>query len=130
MRAREFVREGVEHGIQQGVARALPASYNITSLPNQDNYLQYRFTVAMAGAKGRKKRAEDGIKDYDKISQFGRNQVVISYDPDVGEWIDDALDQMGLPAQSAELVSTTQSEEQREISNTRSPVKGFKGYPR
>ena len=129
MRAREFISEGSQHGISADVAKALPASYNITSLPNQDNYLQYRFTVAMAGAKGRKKREEDGIAEYNKISQFGRNQVVISYDPDVGEWIDDALEQMGLPKQSAELVSSKKSEEDISTSAT-SPIVGFKGYPR
>lgn len=129
MRAREFIFEGAEHGIAAGVARALPASYNITSLPNQDNYLQYRFGVAMAGAKGRQRREQDGIQEYDKISQFGRNQVVVSYDPDVGDWIDDALTQMGLPTQSAERVSTQRSEEDTGT-NTKSPVKGFRGYPR
>ena len=129
MRAREFVREGAEHGITAGVAKALPASYNITSLPNQDNYLQYRFGVAIAGAKGRRRREEDGIADYDKISQFGRNQVVVSYDPDVGDWIDDALQQMGLPTKSAELVSSVRSEEDIGV-DTKSPIKPFKGYPR
>lgn len=129
MRAHEFLNEGVEHSIQKDVAKALPASYNITSLPNQDNYLQYRFTVAMAGAKGRKQREEDGVAEYDKISQFGRNQVVVSFDPDVGDWIDDALGQMGLSASSAERISTVKSEESAEISN-KSPIKGFKGYPR
>lgn len=129
MRAREFIREGAEHSIQQDVAKALPASYNIESLPNQDNYLQYRFSVAMAGAKGRKKREEDGVAPYDKISQFGRNQVVVSYDPSIEEWIDDALEQMDLPVRSAKLISTKQSEESSSTQNT-SPVKAFKGYPR
>ena len=129
MRAREFINEGAEHGLQQDVAKALPASYNIESLPNQDNYLQYRFTVAMAGAKGRKKREEDGVAEYNKISQFGRNQVVVSYDPSIEEWIDDALEQMDLPARSAKLISTKQSEETPGTANL-SPVKAFKGYPR
>lgn len=129
MRAHEFLNEGAEHTIQKDVAKALPASYNITSLPNQDNYLQYRFGVAMAGAKGRKQREKDGVADYDKISQFGRNQVVVSFDPDVGDWIDDALGQMGLSTTTAERISTPGSEEASGTGN-KSPIKGFKGYPR
>ena len=53
MRAHEFISEGRIGSIAPDVARALPATYVIPELPNQDPYLQYRFGVAMASAKGK-----------------------------------------------------------------------------
>ena len=49
MRAREFITE--QHGtLAQDVSRALPGTYTISDLPNNDFYKQYRFGVAMADA--------------------------------------------------------------------------------
>lgn len=121
------IYEGRTGSLQPEVAAALPATYAIPELKNQDPYLQYRFSVAMAGAKGRKKREEDGVKEFQRESPWGENEVVVSLDPHIEEYIDDALAQMGL--RGKRLISTLKSEEAPGIDKT-SPVIGFKGYPR
>jgi hypothetical protein len=125
MRAYEFLSEGRTGSIQDDVAKALPATYAIPELKNQDPYLQYRFGVAIAGAKGAKKRAEDNIPAYDRESAWGENEIVVSYGHDAGEYIDDALKSMGMSGKKR--LSTTKSEEASDV-DTKSPVIGFKGF--
>lgn len=130
MRARDFIKslsEAKAVGLEPETARSLPATYVIPQLPNQDPYLQYRFGVAMAGAKGAKKRAEDGVSSYSKESVWGENEIVVSFDPDIEEHIDDALKQMGMKGKK--LISTRKSEESPDIVH-QSPIKPFKGYKR
>ena len=57
MRAREFVSEGKTGTIARDVGLALPVAFKIPALKNQHPYLQYRFGVAIAGAKGEIGRA-------------------------------------------------------------------------
>ena len=125
MRAREFINEGRTGSIQDDVAKALPATFSIPELKNQDPYLQYRFGVAIAGAKGAKKRAEDNVPSFDKESLWGENEIVVSFDPNVEEWLDDALKMMGMKGKKR--LSTPKSEEANDVS-TKSPVTGFKGF--
>jgi len=126
MRAHEFISEGRTGSLAPDVADALPATYVIPELPNQDPYLQYRFGVAMAAAKGASERASDGIPPFSKSSAWGENQIVIGYmDPKTGEYIDDALKQMGLHGKK--MISTPTSEEATDVDLV-SPVKAFKGF--
>ena len=130
MRAREFVTEGRTGSITQDVGRALPGAFKIPALKNQDPYLQYRFGVAIAGAKGAEQRRKDGVPPFDgKSSVFGENEIVVSYDPHVIDYIHDALRAMGMPASDAVQIGTMASEEATDVVK-RSPVTGFKGYPR
>ena len=129
MRAREFVKEGRTGSITHDVGLALPGAFKIPALKNQDPYLQYRFGVAMAGAKGAAQRAKDGVPQFSPESVFGENEIVISYDPHVVDYIHDALRSMGLPPSDAVRIGTQGSEEAPDVSKT-SPIKGFKGYPR
>jgi hypothetical protein len=130
MRAREFVSEGRTGTIQQDVGRALPGAFKIPALKNQDPYLQYRFGVAIAGAKGAAQRARDDVPAFDgKESVFGENEIVVSYDPHVVDYIHDALRAMGMPPSDAVQIGTMASEEATDV-DTVSPVKGFRGYPR
>lgn len=124
MRAREFVSEAIDK-LLPDQAGALPATYAIPELPNQDPYLQYRFGVALAGAKGAKKRAEDNVADAASASEWGENEIVVSYGHDAGEYIDDALKTMGLKGKK--LISTPTSIETSQIKHV-SPVQGFKGF--
>ena len=118
MRAREFIVE--QHGgMQNDVARALPATYAIPALQNQDPYKQYRFGVAIAGAKGRK--SETNAPEMSKDTPWGENQIVVSYSNTIDEYIDDALKAVGLGPGDKKLISTPQSEES-ENANTKSPV--------
>ena len=130
MRAREFIAEGKTGSIAPDVGRALPGAFKIPALKNQDPYLQYRFGVAIAGAKGAKQRAEDGVPAFDgKESEFGENEIVVSYDPHVVDYIHDALRAMGMPPSDAVQIGTMKSEEATDVDKV-SPVKAFKGYPR
>lgn len=110
-------------------ARALPATFTIPKLPNQDPYKQYRFGVALAAAKGAKQRAKEGAQPFSPASLWGESQIVVSYDPDIDEWLDDALKMVGLNPRDKQMVSSRTSDETPDTS-TSSPVKGFKGYPR
>jgi hypothetical protein len=125
MRAHEFITEGRTGSLQDDVARALPATYVIPELPNQDPYLQYRFGVAIAGAKGAKKRSEDNVPAFSKESAFGENEIVVSYGEDMGPIIADALKSMGMSGKKQ--LSTTKSEEVNDVA-AKSPVIAFKGY--
>ena len=95
MRAREFILEDIDGrtgSITYDVARALPGAWKIPALKNQDPYLQYRFGVAIAGAKGAEQRAKDNVPEFDGAeSVFGENEIVVSYDPKAEIWIKDAL---------------------------------------
>ena len=127
MRAREFINEGHTGSLAPDVGYSLPGAWVIPELKNQDPYLQYRFGVAIAAAKGRAAREQDNIEPYSKESIFGENEIVVSYDPKTGEYIDDALAQMGLHGKKQ--IATMKSEEMPGVVKT-SPVKAFKGYPR
>ncbi len=132
MRAKEFIAEDVQGrtgSITQDVALALPGAFKIPKLQNNDPYKQYRFGVAIAGAKGRAQRKKDGVPDYEKDSIFGENEIVVSYDPNVEEWIDDALQTMGMSSKDCVRIATQDSEEMPDVEKV-SPVVAFKGYKR
>ena len=126
MRAFEFISESRTGSLSPDVAKALPATFVIPELPNQDPYLQYRFGVAIAGAKGSEQRSKDGVPPFSKDSAWGENQIVSGYmEPNIGADIDDALKQMGL--RGKKLISTKDSEEAEDVDKT-SPVVSFKGF--
>jgi hypothetical protein len=132
MRAREFILEDIDGrtgSITYDVGRALPGAFKIPKLQNQDPYLQYRFGVAIAGAKGAKQRAADGVPPFEQDKTFGENMIIVSYDPDVKTYIDDALHTMGMPASDAVQIGSLKSEEMPEVEKS-SPLKPFKGYGR
>ena len=131
MRAKEFINESVDTGrsgsLQQDIALALPGAWKIPALKNQDPYLQYRFGVAIAGAKGAEQRSKDGVPNFEEDDIFGENEFVASYDPRTGEYIRDAQVSMGLKASDAVQIATMKSEEMPSVVK-RSPINSFKGY--
>ena len=120
MRAREFI---TEQKLPDRISRPLPATWVIPELQNQNAYIQYRFSVALAGARA----ARNGdIPRMDKNSVWGENQLVSGYmHPEVAEDIDFALGEMGLKGKK--LVTTEKSEETPNTGIV-SPIKSFKGY--
>lgn len=129
MRAKEFISEQ-RLALSAEVARALPGTYTIPGLPNSDFYKQYRFGVAMAGARGHIERENDGIEPYnfEKETPWGENMIVSSYmDADIEKDIDFAMREVGVTGKR--LISTPKSEEGPGVDKT-SPVKAFKGYKR
>ena len=130
MRAKEFISESAGIALSQDVSRAIPGTYTIPGLPNSDFYKQYRFGVAMAGARGHVEREKDGIPDYrfDKETPWGENMIVSSYmDEKIEQDIDLAMKEIGVTGKR--LISTPDSEESIDVDKT-SPVKAFKGYKR
>jgi hypothetical protein len=125
MRAKEFISESRTGSLQPDVASALPATYSIPELKNQDPYLQYRFGVAIAGAKGAQKRSEDNVPPFVEQSAWGENEIVVSYGLDLDNIIDDALKSMGMSGKKR--LSTVKSEETSDV-NKSSLLKGFKGF--
>lgn len=125
MRAKEFINEEKIQGLLPDQADALPATYAIPELPNQDPYLQYRFGVAIAGAKGKKARERDGVSTPAASTAWGENEIVVSYGHDAGEFIDDALKTMGLKGKR--LISSPTSIETTDVGK-KSPINSFKGY--
>lgn len=134
MRAREFIFEQRLDQIHDGLdvaSKALPNTYVIPELKNNDFYDLYRFGVAIAAVRGEQGKS-DGVMDgyepeFRATSAWGEQQVVSSFDPDVGKVIDQALSKVGKSGKKA--VSTPDSDEMDDT-ETGSPMKPFKGYKR
>ena len=129
MRAKEFITEQ-RVALSVDIARALPGTYTIPGLPNSDFYAQYRFGVAMAGARGQIERQQDSIPPYnfEKETPWGENMIVSSYmDKNIENDIDYAMKEVGVSGKR--LISTEKSEEAVDVVKS-SPVKAFKGYKR
>jgi len=123
MRAKEFITE--QSNLPQRIANPLPAAWVIPELQNQNAYLQYRFSVALAGAKAVR---NGDIPRTSKDSVWGENQIVSGYmNPGTAEDIDFALGEMGLSGK--ELVTSEKSEETSDTGII-SPLNAFKGYKR
>jgi hypothetical protein len=131
MRAHEFITESVTDGLSVA-SYALPNTYIIPELKNNDFYQLYRFGVAIADVRGTS-GPDDGVQnefkhDFNAESVWGENQVVSSeFDADIGNIIDQALAKVGKRGKKS--VSTPGSDE---IPNTgtQSTLKPFKGYKR
>ena len=123
MRAKEFITE--QNNLPDRITKPMPATWVIPELQNQNAYLQYRFAVALAGARAVR---NGDISKMDKDSVWGENQLVSGYmNPTAAEDIDFALGEMGLKGK--ELVTSKESEETSDTGIV-SPLKGFKGYKR
>ena len=130
MRAKEFITEQ-RAALSVDVARALPGTYIIPGLPNSDFYKQYRFGVALAGARGQIERQQDSISPYnfEEETPWGENMILSSYmDDNLEKYIDYAMKETGVEGEKV-LISTIKSEEAPDIDKN-SPVKAFKGYKR
>ena len=129
MRAREFITEQMG-SIQPEVEHTLPAAWAVEKLKNNDFYTQYRFGVALAGAKGAEQRREDAVPEFKKETPWGENLIIVSYagkEP-LQHYLDDALREVGLVPSDAKLLTTPESEEptDTQIKSTLQPFKGYK----
>jgi hypothetical protein len=132
MRAKEFIFEQRLDQVHDGLevaSMALPNTYVIPELKNNDFYDLYRFGVAIAAVRG--ESGDDGVLNghepkFNAESSWGEQQVVSSeFDKDIGKTIDQALKKVGKSGKK--MVSTPGSDEMGDTS-TGSPVKPFKGY--
>ena len=132
MRAREFITEtklDQVHDALDTVAASLPNAYIIPELKNQDFYDLYRFGVAIADVRGESGQA-DGVQnkfkpEFRPESAWGEHQNVVSFDPNVGEVIDQALAKVH--KHGKKRVATPTSDELSDVMK-RSPINSFKGY--
>ena len=128
MRAKEFITEQTG-SIQPAVERTLPAAWAVDKLKNNDFYTQYRFGVALAGAKGAEQRKQDDVPEFAKETPWGENLIIVSYagkEP-LQHYLDDALREVGLVSSDAKLLTTPKSEEPSNT-GTKSTLTPFKGY--
>lgn len=114
MRAKEFINEAREGSMQDDVADAIPATYVIPALANQDPYKQYRFGVAMANARANK-ASDDQRAKFQARSPWGENAVVVSYSGTTQDIIDDALNQVGLSSGAKHQITSDGSNETSDI---------------
>jgi hypothetical protein len=134
MRAKEFIFEQRLDQVHDGLevaSMALPNTFVIPELKNNDFYDLYRFGVAIAAVRGESgtDNVQNGHKpSFNAESSWGEQQVVSSeFDKDIGKTIDQALKKVGKSGKK--MVSTPGSDEMDDTS-TGSPVKPFKGYKR
>ena len=115
MKIKDIITES--SSMQDDVAAALPMTYVIPKLQNQDPYKQYRFGVAIARAKGQ----QHGDQMYDSTTPWGENLVVVGFGNTVDDYIDDALAEIGLTSADKKMITTPKSKESNSV-NKASPV--------
>lgn len=116
MRAKEFIIEQTK-SLQHDVSAALPMTYVIPKLQNQDPYKQYRFGLAIAKVRGNKESNNQSNLE----SPWGENQVVIGFGNTLDDYIDDALINIGLSPRDKKMITSPLSTETGDV-NKVSPV--------
>lgn len=131
MRAREFITEQKLSDVHDGLdvaAKSLPYTYIIPKLKNNDFYELYRFGVALADVRGTMNNTDGVTRDKPEFraeTTWGENQIVSSFDPNIGKVIDLALKKVHKSGKKE--VSTPGSDEFGDTLK-QSPIKPFKGY--
>jgi hypothetical protein len=114
MKIKEILSEGGTGSLTTAVARAMPTTWELPGLPNQDPYLQYRMGLAMANARS--------DEPFDDKSAFGENMSIVGYTDADNETVKLALKRMGAPySDGAHSIATRKSEEATDI-NKKSPT--------
>jgi len=127
MRAREFIIE--ERAVlDPAQAEPLQHTYILPGIRNNDAYHTMRLGVAMARARAEVGGVDDNMPDWAQQSAFGQNAIVAGFNDSVEEIIDRALELTGMPG-GKQLIGSINSREPQST-DTRSPIVGFKGYPR
>jgi hypothetical protein len=98
MRAKEFLKEVKLHGtygtVDQNVSDSLPGAFVQRELRNTDPYMQYRYGLALAGARA---KAEHGT-EFEQESAWAENLAVVTYAKEDEETIRLADAMMGVSA--------------------------------
>lgn len=132
MRAYEFITEQRLDQVHDGLDvanKSLPNTYVIPELKNNDFYELYRFGIAIAAVRG-EQNPDDGVltgnePKFRAETTWGENQIVSSFDPNVGKVIDKALAKVG---KSGKIEVATPTSDEMDDTDTGSPMKPFKGY--
>ena len=111
MKIKEILSEGGTGSLTKAVARAMPTTWELPGLPNQDPYLQYRMGLAMANSRS--------DEPFDDQSAFGENMSIVGYTDADNETVKLALKRMGAPySDGAHSISTRKSEEATDVNKT------------
>ena len=117
MRAKEFITEVKLHGtfghVEKNVSDALPGAFVQRDLRNTDPYMQYRYMLALAGARA---KAEQGI-EFDQESAWAENFAIVTYTKEDEETIRLADQMMGVDATRIANANSIETN-----ANTASPV--------
>ena len=132
---RQYGKNNVEiyenNSIAKQVVDSLPQAFAIPSLTSSNPYEQYKFGVAIAKARGKQQRLNDGITSFDNQSgdlnnYFADSEVIVSFDPNIDKIIDAALKDIGV-ANDKRRIGVAGSKESKDVT-TVSPINPFKGY--
>lgn len=127
MRAREFITENTTLPLEQ--SGPMKHVFVLPGVKSSDPYQIYRLGVAMARA--RSDAGLDKIPNMPKWSPqaaFGEDAVIVGFDATVEPVIDLALKMAGKPITKVQVSTPTSTEPV--FVDSRSPITGFKGYPR
>jgi hypothetical protein len=117
MRAKEFLPETKLHGtfgtVEKNVSDSLPGAFVQRDLRNTDPYMQYRYGLALAGARA---KAEHDI-DFEQESAWAENFAIVTYTPEDEETIRLADAMMGVSASRIASQTSTETDV-----DTKSPV--------
>lgn len=126
MRAQEFITE--QRGkLPDEIIGPMQNTYIIPGLTSQDPYRTYRFGVAIARARAQEK-FDQPVPEFHEEGAFGEHAVVIPFNDQEKSIIDKAITMTGLSG-GTKSVSSKHSREPKSTNST-SPIKSFKGYPR
>ena len=110
MRAKEFITEIKLHGtwgqVEKNVSDALPGAFVQRDLRNTDPYMQYRYGLALAGARA---KAEHDI-DFEQESAWAENFAIVTYTPEDEETIRLADAMMGVSASRIASSNSTETD--------------------
>ena len=98
MRAKEFLKEVKLHGtwgtVEKNVSDSLPGAFVQRDLRNTDPYMQYRYGLALAGARA---KAEHDV-EFEQESAWAENLAIVAYSKEDEETIRLADAMMGVGA--------------------------------
>ena len=110
MRAKEFLKEVKLHGtygtVDQNVSDSLPGAFVQRELRNTDPYMQYRYGLALAGARA---KAEHGT-EFEQESAWAENLAVVTYAKEDEETIRMADAMMGVTASRIASHASTETD--------------------
>ena len=96
MRAKEFINEAKSSGraekVSDNKSGPLPGVFVQKDLRNTDPYMQYRYAMAVAGARSHR---DHGV-DFDQESGWAENLIQVMYTPEEEEIIQLASKMMGV----------------------------------
>ena len=110
MRAKDFLPETKLHGtfgtVEKNVSDSLPGAFVQRELRNTDPYMQYRYGLALAGARA---KAEHDV-NFEQESAWAENLAVVTYTKEDEETIRMADAMMGVNATRIASSNSTETD--------------------